>query len=38
VRGVELQVGIGTSAEVALGAAPLDIRYLREHHLMNVAG
>jgi len=37
-RSVELAVRRATPAETALGLDPLDIRYLRERHLMNVAG
>lgn len=37
-RAVELHVRLATPAETALGLDPLDIRYLRERHLMNVAG
>ena len=37
-RRVQLEVRVGTRADIALGEAPLDIRYLREHRLMNVAG
>jgi flagellar hook-length control protein FliK len=37
-RVLELSVRLGTPAEASLGLEPLDIRYLREHHLMNVAG
>ena len=37
-RAVDVQVRRATPAETALGLDPLDIRYLRERHLMNVAG
>ena len=37
-RAADLQVRLATPAETALGLDPLDIRYLRERHLMNVAG
>lgn len=37
-RAVELHVRVGTAAEVQAGLRPLDIRYLREHHLMSVDG
>lgn len=37
-RALELHVRLATPAETALGLDPLDIRYLRERHLMNVAG
>jgi hypothetical protein len=36
--GVQVFVGVGEPAEVALGERPLDIRYLRDHHLMDVSG
>jgi hypothetical protein len=35
---VALHVRVGTPAEAALGLHPRDIRYLREHHLLRVAG
>ncbi len=37
-RALELHVRLATPEETALGLDPLDIRYLRERHLMNVAG
>ena len=37
-RMVQLAVRVGTEAEIELAHAPLDIRYLREHRLLNVAG
>mgnify|MGYP001263647250 FL=1 len=37
-RALDLQVRLVSPAETALGFEPLDIRFLREHHLMNIAG
>lgn len=37
-RAVELHVRVGTAGEAQAGLHPLDIRYLREHHLMSVDG
>lgn len=37
-RAVDASVRLGTPGEAELGLRALDIRYLREHHLMNVAG
>jgi hypothetical protein len=37
-RALDLRVRRGTPAEVLQGLGPRDMRYLREHHLLNVAG